>query len=170
MSTTEDQVLTALRRITRAIDLHSRALEQRHGLTGPQLVLLRLLADGNERSIGELARGASLSQPTVTGIVSRLERRGLARRERSRFDRRRVLVGLTDAGRDAARGAPALLQERFLEGFAALQDWERNLTLASLQRVVHLLEAAGLDAAPILVSGPIEAASGADDHGERGAG
>ena len=44
-----NEVMSALRRIIRAIDLHSRALVQRFGLTGPQLTVLKeLLAEGTE--------------------------------------------------------------------------------------------------------------------------
>ena len=39
----EERVLRALRRIVRAIDLQSRRLEQEVGLTGPQLICLRVL-------------------------------------------------------------------------------------------------------------------------------
>ena len=37
----QDQVIAALRRITRAIDLHSHLLLQKHGLTSPQLAALQ---------------------------------------------------------------------------------------------------------------------------------
>ncbi|WP_218188142.1 hypothetical protein [Desulfosarcina cetonica] len=36
-----DDVLIALRRLIRAIDLHSRYLSKHFGLTGPQLIILR---------------------------------------------------------------------------------------------------------------------------------
>ena len=39
----KDEVVVALRRIARAIDLHSRHLAQEFGLTGPQAVLLKEL-------------------------------------------------------------------------------------------------------------------------------
>jgi len=158
------QIVTALRRIIRAVDRHSKELVRRHGLTGPQLVVLRSVAEApaGARSVGDLAEQVSLAQPTVTGIVDRLEQRGLASRGRDRFDRRRVLVEVTAAGRALIAEAPPLLQERFLERLGRLEDWEQNLILASLQRVVHMMEAADLDAAPHLVSGPIGTEPDAD--------
>ena len=60
-----EQVLVALRRVTRAIDLHSKQLVQTHGLTGPQALLLKELLRAEETSVGELARRVSLSQATV---------------------------------------------------------------------------------------------------------
>ncbi len=154
------EAVTALRRIIRAVDLHSRSLVQRCGLTGPQLLMLHRLASAGEISIGELAVAVSLSQPTVTGILDRLERRGLVRRRRSPDDKRRVLVRTTPACKRLLASAPPLLQESFVRQFTGMGDWEQNLILSSLQRVVAMMEAAEMDAAPILTTGPIHPAGG----------
>ncbi len=155
-STTADGVLIALRRIVRAIDLHSRTLMQRHGLTGPQLLVMRQLIDVPEQSVGVIADRISLSQATITGIVDRLEARRLIERRRDEADKRRVLVKLTDEGRRVADAAGPLLQEHFLERFAALADWEQSLILASLQRVVAMMEAQQIDASPVFATGPLD--------------
>lgn len=153
-----EQVMLALRRVIRAIDLHSRALSMRWGLTGPQLVLLKLLNRSGSLSVGELARAASLSQATVTGILDRLTQRELVARHRSQADRRRVEVCLTDGGRELLAQTPPLLQENFRTAFERLENWEQNLILSSLQRVVAMMEAGDIDATPILVTGPVDAA------------
>ena len=85
-------VLVSMRRIIQAFDLHSRYLFRTYGLTGPQLVILQELSNSGEVSIGELAKTVSLGQATVTGIINRLEQRGLVMRRRSEKDKRRVLV------------------------------------------------------------------------------
>jgi len=151
------QVMLAMRRITRAIDLRSRDLVGRYGLTGPQLAVLKELGHGEVLSVGQLAKALHLSQATVTGILDRMERRELVRRQRSDQDKRYVRVWLTSSGRDVLAKAPPLLQESFLSRFTALEDWEQTLILSSLQRVVAMLEARDLDATPILTTGPMEA-------------
>ncbi len=151
-----DQVLTALRRVIRAVDLHSRQLVQSHGLTGPQALILKALAD-QALSAGALAGRVSLSQGTVTDIVNRLEQRGLVTRLRSESDRRRVMVELSPAGRDCLASSPPLLQDRFASRFAELDDWEQSMLLASLQRIAAMMDAGELDAAPLLSSGPVRA-------------
>jgi len=155
------QVVAALRRIIHAVDLHSRALVQRYGLTGPQLVVLRELVEGPSRTVGELAQAVHLSQATVTGIVDRLERKGLVHRQRSAHDKRRVMVLMTDRAGVVLAGAPPLLQEHFIDGFGRLPEWERTQILSSLQRVVALMERPALGVAPVLM-----AASGAESAGE----
>ena len=67
-----DQVIIALRRVIRAIDLHSRTLVSTHGLTGPQALILKAL-QYEGLTAGELANRVSLSQGTVTDILNRLE-------------------------------------------------------------------------------------------------
>ncbi len=136
-----DKVLVALRRISRAIDLHSKSLVRSYGLTGPQLILLRELAASGEISVGDLARNISLSNATVTDILDRMEKRGLVERTRSSADRRRVMVKVTDVGKELLFNTPSLLQERLDAEFSKLHDWEQTLILSSLQRVAAMLEA-----------------------------
>lgn len=151
------QVLAALRRIIRAIDLHSRALVRRYGLTGPQLVVLKELVGTSPQSVSALAAEVNLSQATVTGILDRLERKDMVTRQRDSNDRRKVLVSPTSAARDALAGAPPLLQEHFTAAFAAMANWEQTQILSSLQRIVALMEAENVEAGPILTTGPLDA-------------
>ncbi len=146
-------MLIALRRVMRAIDLHSRSLVQSHGLTGPQSLVLRATITTGGLTAGELARRVSLSQATVSDIVKRLEARGLLRRARDDADRRRVMITATEAGRRLQASAPPLLQETFARRFAALHDWEQTQLLASVQRIAALMDAEDLDASPVLTSG-----------------
>jgi DNA-binding MarR family transcriptional regulator len=136
-----EDVLSSLRRIVRAIDLHSKHLMQRSGLTGPQLLVLSCVGRQGEVTVGELARLVRLSQGTVTTILDRLERKELVLRIRSTQDKRRVVVSLSEVGRQALKGAPTLLQEQFIRGFDELKDWEQTLILSSLQRVAEMMEA-----------------------------
>ncbi len=153
MVTTYDQVLVALRQIIRAIDLHSKRLEKETGLTGPQLLVLQKVAAHGEQTAGVIAREISLSQPTVTSIIDRLERKGMLRRERNQLDKRKVTLSLTDTGRTTAQDAPTLLQESFIHAFNHLEEWEKTLILSSLQRVSVMMNASQLDAAPLIDTG-----------------
>jgi len=153
--TTEEQILVALRRIIRAVDLHSRQLVDRAGLTGPQLVLLRAAVRLQKPSAGELARAIHLSQATVTGILDRLEKRGLIERVRNGYDRRSVFVQITPQGEAQLKAAPSGLQEQFLQELSRLEHWEHTSILATLQRIVSMMEAEHVEASPVLVTGPV---------------
>ncbi len=156
-------MLIALRRVIRAVDVHSRSLVQSHGLTGPQSMILREAITARGITAGELARRVSLSQATVTDIVKRLESRQLVLRSRDTQDKRRVLISATSQGETLYASAPPLLQETFVHRFEALKDWEQNMLLAAMQRIADLMDAGDLDAAPLLTSGPVTAAEAVDD-------
>ena len=152
-----EMVVVALRRIIRAIDLRSRFLVTSYGLTGPQLMVLKELSVHGGVYVAELTRAIHLSQPTVTGILDRLEKRALVRRQRSDQDRRRVQVWLTGDGERLLADAPPLLQEEFTGEFSRLEDWEQTQILSALQRVVLMMEAKHIEATPILTTGPVSA-------------
>lgn len=149
----EEEILRSLRRVTRAIDLHSRWLATTFGLTGPQLVCLRVIAERGSISPGQLAREVALSQATITGIVDRLAARQLVTRARDAPDRRLVSVSVTDAGRALVSEAPSPLQERFVQRLRDLSSSERDAMRRTLAKIVTMMDGEGLDAAPVLSSG-----------------
>lgn len=152
-----EAILIALRRIIRAVDQHSRHLVSSHGLTGPQALLLTEIVRGGSLTGSELATRVSLSQATVTDVVKRLEGRGLLVKQRSEADKRRILLSATEAGAALVSQSVPLLQERFQQRLASLQDWEQLQLLSSLQRIAELMNAEDLDAAPLLASGAVTA-------------
>jgi len=152
-----DDVLISLRKIVQAIDLNSKQLVKRVGLTGPQLVILKYVSSAQRISVGEVAKNVSLSQGTVTGILERMEKRGLVARERGRQDKRRVMIQVTESGKELLATAPPVLQENFLKKFSKIESWEQTMILSALERLVYMMEASAISAAPFLSAAPIEA-------------
>lgn len=137
---TSAQVLSTLRQIIRAMDIHSRYLSKKYGLTGPQLVVTAEIGQTGPITIGELARRVSLSQATVTTILDRLEAKELATRIRGQEDKRRVYVDITDKTRSILETHPNFLQEEFVQRFNDLQHWEQTLILSSIQRIAAMMD------------------------------
>lgn len=152
----ENEIVAALRRIIRAVDLHSRKLYEEYGLTGPQLAVLYHVHRLQGAPASALARAVHLSRPTVTGILDRLSRRGLVERRPDPRDGRSHRVHVTEAGRDMLANAPSLLQHRFRRELAALEDWEQSMILSSLQRMAAMMDAESISAAPVLTTGPVD--------------
>lgn len=148
-------VLVSLRKIIQSIDLHSRFLVKQYGLTGPQLIVLQEIAKVGQAPVGKIAKACSLSQATVTGVLERLEKRSLVARQRSHMDRRQVLVKTTEAGDRLLQEAPPPMQAHFVDQYSQLQDWEQAMILGSLQRLVSMMDAEKIQAAPFLTTGPI---------------
>ena len=154
--TVSDSVMIALRKIIQAIDMNSKKLVKRVGLTGPQLVILQEISSLGEVTAGEIAQAVSLSQATVTGILERMEKRGLLTRQRSDQDKRRIMVRITESGKQVLENAPPVMQEAFVERFSSIQEWEQTMILSSLQRLVSIMDAKTIQAAPFLATSPID--------------
>ncbi len=156
-SALSENILICLRKIIQSIELHSRDLVKRVGLTGPQLtILIEISKNPGSVSVGEIAASISLSMGTVTGVLERLEKRKLISRHKNDSDKRRVMVELSDEGQKIIESAPPLLQESFVEKLNSLQNWEQTMILSSLQRLVSMMDAKEIHAAPILATGQID--------------
>ncbi len=149
-------ILESLRRIMRAVDIHSRQLKQKYNITAPQLVCLLTIIDKQMITVAKLAREIHLSPSTVVGILDRLEEKGLISRERDDKDRRVVKVTATAKGVEFSKSAPSPLQDKLGNSLNQLSDLEQLTISVSLRRIVELMEAEEIDAAPILQAGHIE--------------
>ena len=100
-------------------------------------VLTLLDADGPD-SMSHLADALEVSVASMTGIVDRIEKRGLVERRHDGIDRRVVLVHTTDAGRDVflaidrrrRAGLTKILERLTEEDLAALLQGHRALRAA----------------------------------------
>lgn len=162
----EDDVLIAVRRIVRAVDLHSKKLMKASGLTSSQRIVLQTLVRNGPSKPSVIAREVSLTQATVTVILDRLEQRELISRHRSQTDRRSVTIDISDAGRSCLAAAPPALQSGFVKAFGELPEWEQQMLIASLLRLAELMDAEDVDASPILDIGDVRRAGEAGDGGE----
>ncbi|MDY0267629.1 MarR family winged helix-turn-helix transcriptional regulator [Trichloromonas sp.] len=154
------RILQSLRRIIRAIEIHSHKLAHSYGITGPQLSCLLAIRDQGKLTAARLAKIVYLSPSTLVGILDRLEEKGLVSRSRSPRDRRQVLIEATPSGAALAADAPSLLQDTLRDSLAALSELERVSISLSLEKVVDLMEARNISAAPVLETGPLNPPAG----------
>lgn len=138
--TVEEQVIVGLRRITRAADIHSHLLQRDFGITGPQLSTLRVVKRMQPVSTGALAREACIGYATLTGILDRLEERGMVTRNRDPADRRTVILNMTAEGEKLLTTAPSLLQSRLRDELLRMPQKEQSALLNTLLRVASLME------------------------------
>lgn len=150
-----DSSLIALRRIVRSTELFGMEIRQITGVTPTQFRVLQIIGEQGLATAKAISTRMRVSQGTVTSLVDKLVRDGLVVRQKSALDRRQTDVILTEAGRDVLTNAPDPLQQRFVRKFAAMEDWEQAMLVASLERVATMLDAEELDASPILDTGEI---------------
>jgi len=103
------------------------------GLTLQQFSVLRFLSLGGEVPMNALGDELMVSAPVVTGIVDRLEAKGLVRRRESSSDRRKTDIMLTDGGNRAYR--------KIREGYRLplREALRRSLTHAEQETLAKLL-------------------------------
>jgi DNA-binding MarR family transcriptional regulator len=151
-----ESALRAIRRLLRAAEMSEKQLAAATGLTPSQLVVLQDVARRGETTAGAIAKAVQFSQATVTSLVDRLVDRGFVVRSRRENDRRMVWVSLTERGEAMLSSAPDIMQDRFRHRFAQLPDWEQAMLVAMLERLTALLNADGIDAAPVIDAGAID--------------
>lgn len=149
MTDAEAKVLAAIRRIVHAVDRHSKTVEKATGLTLPQLVVLAAVRAQGQVTSARLSAAVSLSPPTVTLILDRLESRGLIERYRNLEDRRIVHSRLTAAGAEVLARSPRFLHERFVQRFADLPAARQAAMIATLDEVAELMGAPEVPPAPV---------------------
>jgi DNA-binding MarR family transcriptional regulator len=150
-----EELNTDLRAITQAVEIYSHATFRHTGITGPQLVVLAVLERQVKANAVDLARRVHLSMATLSGIIARLEQRGLIERARSDQDRRKADIRLTEAGRHFLESSPPLLEPNFIKAFEALPGWQQQMILSSLKHLVALLTAGnGKRSAPLSAAPP----------------
>lgn len=88
----------ALIQAREALMTHFRPLLNEIGLTDQQWRILRLLAENGTMDFQDLARSACILRPSLTGILTRLEKMKLVVRLRPANDHRRVFLKLTEQG------------------------------------------------------------------------
>jgi MarR family transcriptional regulator, transcriptional regulator for hemolysin len=126
----------------RAARLFVRALERRllNGTAGQMPVFLALI-DGSAYTQTELARIASVEQPTMANTLARMERDGLIARTPDPKDRRSSLVSLNALGAERAAEAMEAALAVNEAAFADLDAAERQQFFSLLHRVIGALEA-----------------------------
>lgn len=125
----------SLRKIIQAMEIHSRKLLKLYGLSGPQIYLLRIIRESGELKISDIAKKASLSQATVTDIMTRLEKSGYIIRTKGSLDKRNKYITLTPKSESMLEANPSLFEKDFIEKLSKLEEWERSMMLSALQRI-----------------------------------
>ncbi|PIE11580.1 MAG: homoprotocatechuate degradation operon regulator HpaR [Rhodobacterales bacterium] len=111
-----------------------RHMLRRADVTEQQWRVLRVLAERGTMDPKDIARAASLLNPSLTRIMQILDKKGLITRENHPSDRRRILVGITDDG-------VALLRAAAPESNAIFSRLEAKFGRDKMDQLLDLLNA-----------------------------
>lgn len=117
-----------------ALDVRSKRMMTRLGVTGPQRLVIRLVGQKPGQTASEIASMLGKHPSTLTGVLARLEGRGLILRESDPEDRRRARFKLTASGKkiDAHRKGTVEAATRRALGRVSPEDIEKTLGLVGM--------------------------------------
>jgi DNA-binding MarR family transcriptional regulator len=119
-------------------------LLQPFDLTPTSGLVLSMLADSEQPlSPNEIADRLVITRASVTGLADSLEVREYAQRQPHPTDRRRILVVITEKGREVADAFRPIVHQHQKEWFAVLNEREKQQLKSSLQRLQEALVDSG---------------------------
>jgi DNA-binding MarR family transcriptional regulator len=139
------EIVYQIRRLMQAGELYTKELSKTYQVSAPQLHCLLALYDNGPLALSQIARLIMVKSSTVTGIIDRLEQKGLVTRLRNSPDRRVINIELTEAGRTLARNAPPPIQHKIVEGIKKLPEAEVDQVIRSLSKLTHMLDVQDLE-------------------------
>src|ERR687885_853238 len=95
----DDQLCFALYAASRAMTARYRPMLEEIGLTYPQYLVMMLLWEQDNQTVGQLGARLALDSGTLSPLLKRLTTAGLVTRHRRVEDERSVSIALTDSGR-----------------------------------------------------------------------
>jgi DNA-binding MarR family transcriptional regulator len=128
----QDFLTSILRSQLRVLRL-VRASADLESLTLQQLGVLRFLSQRGETPMNALTDELMVSPPVITGIVDRLEAKGLVKRQESAVDRRKTQISLTEKGDKVFRKVREDYRHSLRESLS------RSLTPAEQETLARLL-------------------------------
>jgi len=151
MDTTE--ILIKIRKIVRSVDIESKKIQKEYGVSIPQVLCLNFLhnSPSYQSTQGEIRNFLNLNSSTVSGIINRLEKKGLLARLPKSGDKRVVNIALTSAGYKLLGSIPSLLHEQLSEKLMKLDESEFRKVEESLNTLVKLLEIEKVAASPLIM-------------------
>ncbi len=134
------EIVYLIRRLMQAGEKYTKELNKKHNVSAPQLACLITLFENGSLPPSQIAKNILVNSSTVTGIIDRLEQKGLAKRERKSKDRRVVTVELTEPGMTLAKNAPSPIQQKIIDGLQQLPDEDIQKIISSLTKLTEMLD------------------------------
>jgi len=140
----EQEVAINLLRTTDFLSREGHALFERHGISGQQYNVLRILRGHRETGLPcqKIVAQMITQMPDITRLVDRLEASGFVRRERTEQDRRLVIVHITALGTDLL----AELDQPILDLHRGQMKHMTRAELSELNRLLEKLRRPVMDA------------------------
>jgi len=138
-------IIYSIRRLIQAGELYSKELNKKYSISAAQLNCLLALYENGPLPPSQIAKHMLVKSSTVTGVVDRLEHKGLVERVRNSPDRRVITIELTEAGNQLAKNAPPPIQQKIIDGLKQISESEKDHIAVSLSRLTDMLDVQDLE-------------------------
>ncbi|MCF8388972.1 MAG: MarR family transcriptional regulator, partial [Bacteroidales bacterium] len=107
-------VFINIRKIVRSLNLESKRIQKEYGVSIPQLLCLTYLSEQEnyQSTVTKLSKYLNLNLSTMTGIINRLEKKGLVARLPKAADKRVTPVTITSRGSKMLKDSPDLIHDQ----------------------------------------------------------
>ncbi len=139
------EIVWLIRRLMQGSYLYNKELSKKYQVSAPQLSSLLALYENGPLPPSQIAKYIMVNSSTVTGIIDRLEQKGLVERSRISLDRRVITVTLTERGQELAKNAPPPIQEKIVDGLQKLPPNEIEQIVQALTKLTYMLDVQDLE-------------------------
>jgi len=133
-------IIYSIRRLMQAGELYTKELNKIYNISSAQLNCLVTLYENGPLSPSQIAKWMMVNSSTITGIIDRLEQKGLVKRMRISTDRRIITIDLTKNGKLLAENAPPPIQHKLFDGISQLSEKEVKYISDSLLKLTDMLD------------------------------
>jgi DNA-binding MarR family transcriptional regulator len=138
-------IIYSIRRLMRAGELYTKELNKIYNISSAQLNCLLAIHQNGPMAPSQIAKLIMINSSTITGIIDRLEQKGLVKRLRISDDRRVITVELTKNGKVLAENAPPPIQWKLIEGLNKISQRDIKGISDSLEKLTKMLEVQDLE-------------------------
>jgi DNA-binding MarR family transcriptional regulator len=139
------QIIFSIRRLIQASELYSKELNKKYQISAAQLNCILTLFEHGSLPLSQIAKHMMVKSSTVTGVVDRLENKGLAERMRNSPDRRVITIRLTEAGKKLAQNAPPPIQQKIIDGLKKTESAKKEQIVNALNTLTDMLDVQDLE-------------------------
>lgn len=136
------QFMQRLWGLTHALEVKSKKMAKVMGVTGPQRLVVRLIGQSPGLPARDIAQTLGLHPSTLTGILARLEKQGMIRREVDGADRRKAHFELTTVGKRVDRERKGTVEAAVRRALTRAEPSVISHTTDLLEMLVEELERA----------------------------
>jgi DNA-binding MarR family transcriptional regulator len=139
------EIIFLVRKLMQGAEIYTKELNKKYSVTSAQLNCLLALYENGPLPPSQIAKHMMVNSSTVTGVIDRLEQKGLVTRQRNSPDRRIINIQLTPGGKKMAKVAPPPVQQRVVDGLQKLSSKELDQIILSLTKLTRMLDLQDLE-------------------------